>query len=54
MPSGRLVTPTCWPSSSKANPNLCDHDVLADRLEGLPDQLLVVKRAVDLRGVEEG
>src|SRR3954471_17768122 len=30
-----------------------DHDVLADRLQRLTDQLLVVERAVDLGGVEQ-
>ena len=31
-----------------------DHDLVADRLERLADELLVGERAVDLRGVEEG
>ena len=30
-----------------------DHDLVADRLERLADELLVRERAVDLRGVEE-
>jgi hypothetical protein len=31
-----------------------DHNVLADRGEGLADELFVGERPVDLRGVEEG
>ena len=31
-----------------------DDDVVADRPQGLADELLVVERAVDLGGVEEG
>ena len=31
-----------------------DDDLVADRLEGLADELLVVERTVDLGGVEEG
>jgi hypothetical protein len=55
MCSGLLLTPVWLPFSSNANPNLVANDhLVADWLEGLADELLVVKWPVDLCGVEQG
>ena len=55
MSSGLLVTPVCLPSLVEGEPELGgDHDIVADRLQRLTHQFLVVERAVDLGGVEQG
>ena len=55
MSSGRLLTPVCVPSSSKAKPNLVAMTTSSRTgCEASPDELLVVERAVDLGGVEQG
>ena len=45
----------CLPSRIEVEAELGgDHDLVAERRERLADQLLVLERAIDLGGVEEG
>ena len=52
--SGRLSTPSALPVVQVEAELRRDHDLVADGLERLADELLVRERPVHLRGVEEG
>ena len=54
MCSGRLSSPPLLAVGVECEAELGgDHDLLAERGEGLADELFVRERAVDLGGVEE-